>query len=487
MKHFHFVTVFVFTAAFCALCISCAKPAADETPTVSPSQTETVLESASAITADELPQELTSELPDELPSELPAELPETFPVVIAEELPTELPETFPVVISEELPTELPETFPVVISEELPTELPASSDETAIEWETLPMADPVTVPLESEAQRSSADQAYWRLAKLEFQALGQLSGPNQKEAFRNHVERGLEMLDKVSESARDQKWYYMYVGLCTCQTMYQEPKEQYSTLKKQIKTVREIVDRFPDEYFFERCLMTILADLAPWEDILGDSEQAEKYMREALEIAHEIQSLRSDPAVNIRTILCYQWFADYCIRKKDLTEAGKYLEFSERNLKLIRESGFKDEVVNHLLFSHADTYAHLLLAESKNAEALAVAKQNLKEYESFTGKLETERQKRDWIRYSFSAAEGYFRTGNLDETRKLLKKGMAYMEEIQVSQDEPLLGVRFYRLLAQLEEGEKREEFLRKADEILDDVLKDFPQYTEAIRLRNEKE
>ena len=117
----------------------------------------------------------------------------------------------------------------------------------------------------------------------------------------------------------------------------------------------------------------------------------------------------------------------------------------------------------------------------------MAKQNLKEYESFTGKLETERQKRDWIRYSFSAAEGYFRTGNLDETRKLLKKGMAYMEEIQVSQDEPLLGVRFYRLLAQLEEGEKREEFLRKADEILDDVLKDFPQYTEAIRLRNEKE
>ena len=206
----------------------------------------------------------------------------------------------------------------------------------------------------------------------------------------------------------------------------------------------------------------------------------------------------------------RFLADAVLRdRNDLAEAKRYLAEAEKVFAPILEKYPEDCLDDKLALSI--TKMHIHRSEKKYPEALALAEKNLEELQNIDQTPEIfvkfKKIKREhFLSYRIdclhTAAECYLAAGQKNEARKPLEKNWKYLEEaIQLekasmeqknasqndpqnaSQNDPTelsretaaetsadldwylkLKVILTRMAAELEEGEKREELLRKADE-----------------------
>ena len=354
---------------------------------------------------------------------------------------------------------------------------------------------------------SLDTLFFLRVGQKIEEAGRCEQNKDTAGVRQAFEEALGMLEMIEESQRTAVWMLSFAAMLPYPQLF-EGESKEGVYQRLIDLCRSGKENDPENivhYYGEILVLSIKA---------ADTGQKENALNLCIEAAEVCKAMLANCPGDMRNGLMLvsldRFLADAVLRdRNDLAEAKRYLAEAEKVFAPILEKYPEDCLDDKLALSI--TKMHIHRSEKKYPEALALAEKNLEELQNIDQTPEIfvkfKKIKREhFLSYRIdclhTAAECYLAAGQKNEARKPLEKIWKYIEEaIQLekasmeqknasqndpqnaSQNDPTelsretaaettadldwylkLKVILTRMAAELEEGEKREELLRKADE-----------------------
>ena len=346
---------------------------------------------------------------------------------------------------------------------------------------------------------SLDTLFFLRVSQKIEEAGRCDQNKDTAGVRQAFEEALGMLEMIEESQRNAVWMISFTTVLPYPQLF-EGESKEGVYQRLIDLCRSGKENDPENivhYYGEILVLSIKA---------ADTWHKENALNLYIEAAEVCKAMLANCPGDMRNGLMLvsqdRFLADAVLRdRNDLAEAKRYLAEAEKVFAPILEKYPEDCLDDKLALSI--TKMHIHRSEKKYPEALALAEKNLEELQNIDQTPEIfvkfKKLKREhFLSYRIdclhTAAECYLAAGRKNEARKPLEEIWKYLEEaIQLEKasmeqendlqnDSPKLSqetaaetsadldwylklkVILTRMAAELEEGEKREELLRKADE-----------------------